>query len=118
MTAKILCKAAMAAFLFLLCSCNKPYREQYPELRVNATEYELSKDGGSFQLMVYYSGAWTVSLRAEDTGWVLLSRDGASGQAYLRVTYDSAVAYARSAWLDLQADNGDQLTITLNQKAL
>lgn len=100
-----------------LLACTRPYEEDYPELKLSATEYQLSTEGGSFQFMVYYSGTWTVNLRAEDPSWVLLSRNGADGKAYVRVTYDSAESYARAAFLDVDAGKGGRQTITLNQKA-
>lgn len=102
----------------LALSCNRPFKEDYPELTLSSTEYKLSADGGSFEFMVYYSGSWTAALRAEDSSWLLISRDEASGMAYLRVTYDRAVDYARSAFIDIDAGSGGQMTVTLNQAAL
>lgn len=102
-----------------LCSCSGRFMENYPELKLSQTSYWLGTEGGSFEFMVYYSSSWTCRLETDeaDGSWIVLSRDGAPGQAYLRVTYESAEEHPRSASILISADNGDCETVILNQKA-
>ena len=104
--------------LLVFCSCQKTFKEDYQQLRLDATEYMLTGDGGSFELMVYYSSSWKATLRSEETDWVILSRTSASGQSYMRVTWDSAVDHSRSAFIDIDAGKGGRQTITLIQNAI
>ena len=87
------------AAVFALAACNKPFEEKYPELVLDNYSYTLKADGGSIQLMVYYSDSWTAELSGIDTDWIILSRTSAPGQAYLRMTYDSAVSGERTAYV-------------------
>ncbi len=103
--------------MFAAFACNRPFEEQYPVLVLDKYDYELSVDGGSLHIMVYYSDAWTAELSAADTSWVILSRTGAPGQAYLRITYDSAIDVDRTAYVVLTPSSGEPVELTLTQKA-
>ena len=99
-----------------LAACNKPFEENYPELLLDKYEYTLDQNGGSLHLMVYYSGAWTAELEsATGTDWIQLSRTGDSGQAYIRITYASAVEYDRDAYVDFYPENGEPVQLKLTQ---
>lgn len=106
----------LAACLFLL-SCQNRFVEKYPSLRLNQYEYQLDINGGNFEFMVYCSCPWHCRLVSDDAQWVVLSRDRADGQAYIRVTYDSCIENPRVAYIEITAENGDKATVTLNQKA-
>lgn len=103
----------------LICSCSNRFEEYYPELKLSRNSYLLDSAGGTFQFMVYYSSTWNCSLETDagDGEWLVLSRDGASGQAYIRVTYESSASSPRTASIVIKADNGDTETVILNQKA-
>jgi len=111
-----------------VCSCTKRFVENYEHLVLNTTNYTLKAEGGNFQFMVYYNNAWTAEIcegtlvdqiieNPKTPDWIFTSRDGASHQDYLRITYEPAVDTARTAYLTIKADNGEQLIVTLNQKA-
>ena len=101
---------------FTLAACNKPFEENYPELLLDKYEYTLDQNGGSLHLMVYYSGAWTAELTsATGNDWIQLSRTGAPGQAYIRITYDSAADYDRDAYVDFYPASGEPVQLKLTQ---
>lgn len=113
-------------FTTAVCSCSKRFEESYEHLVLNTTSYSLKADGGNFQFMVYYNNAWTAEINegtlTEQTienpkapDWIFISRDGASHQDYLRVTYEPAIEQARTVYITIKADNGEQAIITLKQ---
>lgn len=103
----------------VLCSCTGRFVENYPSLKLSQTSFLLEREGGTFEFMVYYSSSWQCSLEMDesDGDWIVISRNSAPGQAYIRVTYESAAANPRSASIVITADNGDAETVILNQKA-
>ena len=103
--------------VFAAYACNKPFEEHYPDLMLDKYDYELAADGGSLHLMVYYSAAWTAELSAADTSWIILSRTEAPGQAYIRITYDSAVNVDRTAYIIFTPATGEPVELKLTQKA-
>ena len=102
---------------FAMAACNKPFEENYSQLVLDNYSYTLDADGGSIQLMVYYSDAWTAELTGADTSWLILSRTSASGQSYLRITYDSAVNVDRTAYVVFYPSKGEPIELKLTQKA-
>ena len=99
-----------------LAACNRPFEENYPQLLLDKYEYTLDQNGGSLHLMVYYSGAWTAELSsATGNDWIQLSRTGASGQAYIRITYASAADYDRDAYIDFYPSSGESVQLKLTQ---
>ena len=102
-----------------LCSCNSRFVENYPSLRLSQTSYWLDAGGGTFEFMVYYSSSWECRLETDslDGEWIMLSRTGAEGQAYIRVTYEASEGFPRAASIVITADNGDKETVALNQKS-
>lgn len=103
--------------VFALAACNKPFEEEYSQLVLDNYSYTLKADGGSIQVMVYYSDAWTAELSGVDTSWLILSRTSASGQSYLRITYDSAIDVERTAYVIFHPTHGDPVELKLTQKA-
>ena len=103
--------------VFAMAACNKPFEEKYSQLVLDNYSYTLKADGGSIQIMVYYSDAWTAELTGADTDWVVLSRTSAPGQAYLRITYDSAVEAERTAYVTFYPAHGEPVELKLTQKA-
>ena len=83
----------------------------------DGSTYTLDADGGSIQIMVYYSDSWTAELTGADTNWIVLSRTSASGQSYLRITYDSAVSVDRTAYITFYPAHGEPVDLKLTQKA-
>lgn len=102
-----------------LYSCNSRFVENYPSLRLSQTSYWLDAGGGTFEFMVYYSSSWECRLETDvqDGEWIMLSRNGADGQAYIRVTYEASEGFPRAAAIVITADNGDMETVALNQKS-
>lgn len=116
----------LAALLLCSVSCAKKYVEHYEHLVLTSTSYTLRAGGDSFQFMVYYSGSWTAELKGgtlvdnviEDVcevDWAFINRDGAPSQDYLRVTYEPATTVARTAYIVIKTDNGEQSIVTLTQ---
>jgi hypothetical protein len=103
--------------VFGLAACNKPYEENYPELLLDRYNITLKADGGSVQMMVYYSDAWTAEVTGVNTDWIILSRTGAPGQAYIRITYDSAIDVERTAYVTFYPAHGEPVELKLLQKA-
>ena len=101
---------------FTLAACNRPFEEKYPQLILDNYSYTLSQDGGSLHIMVYYSDSWRAELScATGTEWIQLSRTEASGQAYMRITYASAVDVERVAFVDFYPSSGEPVQLTLTQ---
>ena len=48
--------------VFAIAACNRPFEENYPELLLDRYNITLKADGGSVQMMVYYSDAWTAEV--------------------------------------------------------
>lgn len=117
MKTRIFHMAAVWAVCLLLLSCQDRFVEKYPSLKLNQYEYQLDINGGNFEFMVYCSCPWSCQLVSDDAHWVVLSRDHADGQAYIRVTYDSGIENPRVAYIEITAANGNKATVTLNQKA-
>lgn len=109
----------LLASLLAFCSCSSRFVENYPSLRLSQTSYWLDSGGGTFEFMVYYSSSWECRLETDvqDGEWIMLSRNGADGQAYIRVTYEASEGFPRAACIVIAADNGDIETVSLNQKA-
>ena len=103
--------------VFALAACNKPFEENYSQLVLDNYSYTLNADGGSIQLMVYYSDAWTAELTGADTSWIILSRTSAEGQSYIRITYDSAINVERTAYVVFYPSTGEPVELKLTQKA-
>lgn len=103
--------------VFAMAACNKPFEENYSQLVLDNYSYTLDADGGSIQIMVYYSDSWTAELTGADTNWIILSRTSASGQSYLRITYDSAVPVDRTAYITFYPAHGEPVDLKLTQKA-
>ena len=103
--------------VFAMAACNTPFEENYSKLVLDNYSYTLKADGGSIQIMVYYSDAWTAELTGADTSWIILSRTSAPGQSYLRITYDSAVDVDRTAYVTFYPAQGDPVELKLTQKA-
>lgn len=97
-------------------SCNKPFEENYETLVLDKYEYALDADGGSLQLMVYYSKAWRAEVSSSaGTDWLILSRTEAPGQAYIRITYDSYAGTDRDAYIDFIPSEGEPVQLKLTQ---
>ena len=103
--------------VFAIAACNRPFEENYPELLLDRYNITLKADGGSVQIMVYYSDAWTAELTGIDADWIILSRTGAPGQAYIRITYDSAIDVERTAYVTFYPAHGEPVELKLLQKA-
>ena len=100
-----------------LAACNKPFEENYPQLVLDSYEYKLNSNGGSLHVMVYYSGSWTAEILPSVGGndWLELSRSGAPGQAYIRISYASAVNVERTAFVEFYPESGEPVQLTLTQ---
>ena len=103
--------------VFAMAACNKPFEENYSQLVLDNYSYTLAADGGSIQIMVYYSDSWTAELTGVDTDWIILSRTSAPGQAYLRITYDSAVEDERKAYVTFYPAHGEPVELRRTQNA-
>lgn len=98
-----------------LVACNRTFEEHYPQLMLDKYDYTLSPDGGSLHLMVYYSDSWTAELSPEGKDWIQLSRTEAPGQAYIRMTYASAVEYDRYGYVDFYPKDGEPVQLKVTQ---
>ncbi len=103
--------------VFAIAACNRPFEENYPELLLDRYNITLKADGGSVQMMVYYSDAWTAEVAGVNTDWIILSRTGAPGQAYIRITYDSAIDVERTAYVTFYPAHGEPVELKLLQMA-
>lgn len=110
-------KILMALIAVMLATaCNRPFEEDYQTLVLDKYEYQLDADGGSLHIMVYYSAPWKAEVSSPaGTDWLLLSRTGAEGQAYLRITYDSHAGTDRNAYIDFIPSTGDPVQLKLTQ---
>lgn len=104
------------AVLWMLPSCNLPFEEKYPSMAVDAEEFPLSIDGGSFAVYVYYDGAWNVSV-PEDVDWLTLESASGKGIGYFTVSYDEAIPQDRSTTATVTNDKGERKEIVFSQKA-
>lgn len=113
--------------VLILASCDKAYEESYPslyrtdkdgnEVPIMFTNYEITAPTGELAIVVYYSGKWTASFTSE-TDWAYIDREQGEGIKFLHLGYlrnDSG--NNRSLILRIDADNGENLEITITQAA-
>ena len=71
--------ALIIAALFVLVSCNKPFKLDLP-LAVDSHEYNLSSKAGQARIFFYTNRSWTLTIEPADCSWASVSRTSGSGQ--------------------------------------
>ena len=71
--------ALIIAALFVLVSCDKPFKLDLP-LAVDSHEYNLSSKAGQARIFFYTNRSWTLTIEPADCSWASVSRTSGSGQ--------------------------------------
>lgn len=78
-------------------------------------EYNLGSESGRLPVYITYAGAWEVSI-AQDTDWAFIDRNCGRGPGYVRLFYTTNKGQQRTLTINVAADNGEIVGITVNQK--
>jgi hypothetical protein len=124
---KILNVLLFLSVVFMAGSCSESYTFGHDNLFYTGPDgetycrmvqkYNLSSASGKLPILLSYSGSWDASIVEEDIDWAFIDRTSGNGTGYIRLFYTTNTGDKRTLTLRLACDNGENVEITVTQKA-